>query len=382
MGITKIFLLIIFIFNFSKEISSNDFNYIEPNKILKGSTIDFRIEFNEGIERWDNSTSIKIGDNNIPLENCHRERNKDDKDDGTGSYVIYIIRCNNILLDGDNTEISYGGVVQTGPNLNISFYDEFSVESIDNINLIKDSNEYFYIKTDIVININKYTVKLGNYVVNCSYSHQYYYSSCDVKIEKEGSYTLTIDGKEIKLDEGTENERIASITIYEYKITELPTFSVDSIEASESLSFSLKMLHNEIADRISFHIGNYYFSCSSDSNDEQNNNVICWATLNLKNKAKEKETQYLYYYDPIEQTDIKTNISIVVTAPKTLKIKWYSVNNYRYSDRIYKDVKSTINFYTNLNYLFDKNKDKIKIGNNELFQCNRFRKYLLLWNIH
>ena len=43
------------------------------------------------------------------------------------------------------------------------------------------------------------------------------------------------------------------------------------------------------------------------------------------------ETQYLYYYDPIEQTDIKTNISIVVTAPKTLKIKWYSVNNYRYS---------------------------------------------------
>ena len=267
MGITKIFLLIIFIFNFSKEISSNDFNYIEPNKILKGSTINFRIVFNEGIERWDNSTSIKICDNNIPLENCYRDRNKDDKDDGTGSYVIYIIRCNNILLDGDNTEISYGGVVQTGPNLNINFYNKFSIESVSNIYLIKDSYDYFYIYTDIAINIDKYTVKLGNYVANC-YSYDYS-SSCNVKIEKEGSYTLTIDGKEIKLDEGTENERIASITVYEYKITELPTFPVDSIEASESLSFSLKMLHNEIADRISFHIGNYYFSCSSDSNDNK-----------------------------------------------------------------------------------------------------------------
>ena len=95
MRITKIFLLIIFIFNFSKEISDYDFNYIYPNEILKGSTIDFTIYFNEGIERWDNSTAIKIGDNNIPLENCQRERNKDDKDDGTGSYVIYYIECYN-----------------------------------------------------------------------------------------------------------------------------------------------------------------------------------------------------------------------------------------------------------------------------------------------
>ena len=372
MGITKIFLLIIFIFNFSKEISSNDFNYIEPNKILKGSTIDFRIVFNEGIERWDNSTAIKIGDNNIPLENCYRDRNKDDKDDGTGSYVIYIIRCNNILLDGDNTEISYGGVVQTGPNLNISFYNKFSIESVSNIYLIKDSYDYFYIYTDIAINIDKYTVKLGNYVVNCSYSHQYYYSSCDVKIEKEGSYTLTIDGKEIKLDEGTENERIASIYVYEYKITELPTFPVDSIEASESLSFSLKMLHNELAYRYSFYIGNNYISCSSNSDDDDDhNNVNCWATLYLKNKAKEKEIQYFYYYDPIEQTNIKSNISIVVTAPKTLKINSYYISNYRYSNCIFKDVKTRIRLDTNLNYLFDKNKDKIKIGNNELFQCNR-----------
>ena len=95
MRITKIFLLIVFIFNFSKEISSNDFNYIEPNKILKGSTINFRIVFNEGIERWDNSTAIKIGDNNIPLENCRRDRYKDENFDGTGSYVIYYIECYN-----------------------------------------------------------------------------------------------------------------------------------------------------------------------------------------------------------------------------------------------------------------------------------------------
>ena len=229
MRITKIFLLIIFIFNFSKEISSNDFDSIYPNRILKGSRIAFTIYFNEGIERWDNSTAIKIGDNNIPLENCYRDRNKYDKDDGTGSYVIYMIRCYNILLDGDNTEISYGGVVQTGPNLNISFYDEISINHINKYYLAKDANETFYIYTDIAINIDKYTVKLGNYVANC-YSYDYY-SNCDVKIEKEGSYTLTIDGKEIKLDEGTENERIASITVYEFKITELPTFSVDSIEA-------------------------------------------------------------------------------------------------------------------------------------------------------
>ena len=147
MRITKIFLLIIFIFNFSKEISSNDFNYIYPNKILKGSIINFTISFNEGIDRWDNTTTIKIGDNNIPLENCHRERNKDDKDDGTGSYIIYIIYCQDVLLDGDNTEISYGGVVQTGPNLNISFYDEISINHINKYYIAKDANETFYIYT-------------------------------------------------------------------------------------------------------------------------------------------------------------------------------------------------------------------------------------------
>ena len=63
--------LFFYFFNFSKEISSNDFNYIYPNRILKGSIIDFSIYFKEGIEKVDNSTSIKIGDNNIPLEKCY-----------------------------------------------------------------------------------------------------------------------------------------------------------------------------------------------------------------------------------------------------------------------------------------------------------------------
>ncbi len=339
MRITKIFLLIIFIFNFSKEISSNDFDYIIPNKILKGSIIEFQIYFNEGIERWDNSTAIKIGDNNIPLENCQRDRIKDDKDDGTGSYIIYRIYCHDILLDGDNTEISYGGVVQTGPNLNISFYDEISINYINKYYLVKDANEYFFINSKVAFNTNKKPVKLGNYVANCSYSYDYYLN-CYIKIEKEGTYTLTFDDKEIKFDEESGNEGIASITVYEYKITELPTFPVDSIEASETLRFSLKMLHNKLVNtyKYFFYIGNNYIYCYYNSDDD--NNVSCEDTLSLKNKAKEKETQYFYYYDPIEQTNIKTNISIVVTAPKTLKINMCRIQNYRYSNCIFKRCKN------------------------------------------
>ena len=60
MGITKIFLLIIFIFNFSKEISSNDFNHINPNEILKGSIIDFEIEFNKCWKKLNPKISILI----------------------------------------------------------------------------------------------------------------------------------------------------------------------------------------------------------------------------------------------------------------------------------------------------------------------------------
>ncbi len=369
MKFIKLIFLFFFIINFSKEITSNDFNYIYPNKILKGVLIDFEIELNEGIEEWDNSIPIKIGDNNIPLEKCNSGYYSYYTDDNI-SHEINKIKCYKIILNGDNTEISYGGIVQTGTNLNISFFDEFSIINISNEYLLKDKYEYIYIKTNVAAGLNYRAVKLGNYVPNCdSYD---YYLHCNVKLENEGTYTLTIDGKEYKLDEGTKNERIASITVYEYKIIELPTFSVDSIETSEILSFSLKIKHNKFVGRYPFYIGNNVnIYCYSDWIDDNHNNVNCWVTLYLKNKAKEKETQYFYYYDPIKQTNITTNISIVVTAPKTLKIKGYSVYNYGNSDRIFKDVKSKIEFRTNLNYLFDKNKDKIKIGNNELFQCNR-----------
>jgi hypothetical protein len=73
MKFIKLIFLFFFIINFSKEITSNDFNYIYPNKILKGVLIDFEIELNEGIEEWDNSIPIKIGDNNINLEKCNSD---------------------------------------------------------------------------------------------------------------------------------------------------------------------------------------------------------------------------------------------------------------------------------------------------------------------
>ena len=236
MKFIKLIFLFFFIINFSKEITSYDFNYIYPNKILKGVLIDFEIELNEGIEEWDNSIPIKIGDNNIPLEKCNSGSYSYYTDDNI-SHEIYKIKCYEIILNGDNTEISYGGIVQTGTNLNISFFDEFSIINISNEYLLKDKYEYIYIKTNVAAGLKYRAVKLGNYVPNCdSYD---YYLHCYIKIEKEGTYTLTIDGKEYKLDEGTKNERIASITVYEYKIIELPTFSVDSIETSEKLSFSL-----------------------------------------------------------------------------------------------------------------------------------------------
>lgn len=229
----KLFLFFFFI-NFSNEISSNDFDYIQPNKILKGSIIDLEIYLNEGIEKWDNSKSIKIGDNNIPLENCY----------SYSSSYYNSIYCDDILLEDDNTEISYGSIVQTGNNLDISFFDEFFIINLDKY-LIKDTKQKFYIDTDIAVGFNHRTVKLGNYIVNCSSSY-YYYTYCYVKIEEEGTFTLTIDGKEYKLNEGTENERIASITIYEYKIIEFPTFPVNSIEESEELNFCFTMKHYEI----------------------------------------------------------------------------------------------------------------------------------------
>ncbi len=73
MKFIKVIFLFFFIINFSKEISSNDFNYFYPNEILKGSIIDFEIEFNKEIEEWDNSIPIKIGDNNINLEKCNSD---------------------------------------------------------------------------------------------------------------------------------------------------------------------------------------------------------------------------------------------------------------------------------------------------------------------
>ena len=111
-------------------------------------------------------------------------------------HMSYIIL--NVITH--NTEISYGGVVQTGPNLNISFYDEFSLESISNkYLLIKDVNEIFYIYTDIAINIDKYIVKLGNFVANCYSNFLSSTLTCNAKIDNEGTYSLTIDGKEFKL---------------------------------------------------------------------------------------------------------------------------------------------------------------------------------------
>ena len=148
MKFIKLIFLFFFIINFSKEISSNDFNHINPNEILKGSIIDFEIEFNKEIEEWNNSIPIKIGDNNISLEKCNSDSYTYHREDEE-SYVVYVIKCKDILLDGDNTEISYGGIVQTGTNLNISFFDEFSINYISNEYLIKDKNEYFYINSKI-----------------------------------------------------------------------------------------------------------------------------------------------------------------------------------------------------------------------------------------
>ncbi len=368
MKFIKVIFLFFFIINFSKEISSNDFNYFYPNEILKGSIIDFEIEFNEGILEWNNSIPIKIGDNNINLEKCNSD-SKTYVREVEESYIVNVIKCKDILLDGDNTEISYGGVVQTGTNLNISFFDEFSINYISEEYLVDNKYEYFYINLNIEAGLKYRTVKLGNYVANCS-SSGYYYVDCYIKIDEIGTYTLTIDGKEYKLNEGTENERIASINVCEFKITELPIFPVNSIEDSETLTFYFKMLHNEIADRFNFKIGSNSFYCYS-SNDEKNN-VKCEPRIYLQNRGKEKEIQYFYYYDYKNEKYIQTNASIIVTGSKTLKIYYYYIryNDY-YADYIFRDVKTKIEFSSNLNTLFDKNKDKIKIGNNELFQCNR-----------
>ena len=100
MEIINLIILIFLIFNLSIEISSDDFYYIEPNTFLKGSKVNIVIYFNEQAEIWNNSTSIKIGDNIIPLENCHNGRNKED----FSSNLIYGIYCNDIILDGNNTE--------------------------------------------------------------------------------------------------------------------------------------------------------------------------------------------------------------------------------------------------------------------------------------
>ena len=133
------------------------------------------------------------------------------------------------------------------------------------------------------------------------------------------------------------------------------------------------MLHNEIAQRYSFYIGNFisntYFSCYINEKSD----VECSSYIYLINRGKEKEIQYFYYYDPKNEKNIQSNVSIVVTAPKTLKINYYYIYNNNYYSTYYfiKDVKAKIEFNTNLNTLFNKTRDKIKIGNNELLQCNR-----------
>ena len=95
MKFIKVIFLIFFIINFSKEISSNDFNYFYPNEIFKGSIIDFEIELNEGIEEWNNSIPIKIGDNNISLEKCNSDSYTYHREDEE-SYVVYMIKCKDI----------------------------------------------------------------------------------------------------------------------------------------------------------------------------------------------------------------------------------------------------------------------------------------------
>ena len=60
------------------------------------------IYFTKGIERGDNSTSIKIGDNNIPLEKCYYYYYQNENT----TYFINRVECHDILLVGNNTEIS------------------------------------------------------------------------------------------------------------------------------------------------------------------------------------------------------------------------------------------------------------------------------------
>ena len=240
MALTNLIILFFFFINLSKEISSNDFYQIQPDTFLKGSKVNFIIYFNENAKIWDTSTSIKIGDNNIPLKNCHKGSNIEE---GTDLELIFGIYCYDILLEGDNTEIIYGGIVQTENNLKISFVDEYTIIDISKY-LSKDSYDQFIIDSNIAAGLKYRTVKLGNYIADCNASI-YDYTICYVKIKEEGIYKLTIDGEEYKFNKGTENERIATITVYEYKITEFPTFSVDSIVTSEEITFSFKMLYNE-----------------------------------------------------------------------------------------------------------------------------------------
>ena len=368
MEIINLIILIFLIFNLSIEISSDDFYYIEPNTFLKGSKVNIVIHFNEQAEIWNNSTSIKIGDNIIPLENCHNGRNKEDY----SSNLIHGIYCNDIILDGDNTEIIYGGVVQTSYSLELFFVDEYSIYRISNY-LSKDSYEEFKIYSNIAAGLKYRLVKLGNYVANCNSSIEYY-TNCYVKIEEEGNYTLTIDGKEYKINEGTSIERSLIVTVLEYKITELPILA-DSIDNSEELTFTFKMLNNDLVKQYSFFIGNNEFFCDLvyDSNNIKIENIVkCKTYIYLKNPSKDKEIQYFYYYEPKNQKYVKTDVSIVVKTPKILKIIYYSTDFF-YNDNYYliENVKSTIILHTNLNTLFNQNKDKIKIGNNELFQCNK-----------
>ena len=368
MEIINLIILIFLIFNLSIEISSDDFYYIEPNTFLKGSKVNIVIYFNEQAEIWNNSTSIKIGDNIIPLENCHNGRNKED----FSSNLIYGIYCNDIILDGNNTEIIYGGVVQTSYRLELFFVDEYSIDRISNY-LSKDSYDEFTIYSNIAAGLKYRLVKLGNYVADCNSSIEYY-TNCYVKIEEEGNYTLTIDGKEYKINEGTTIESSLIVTVLEYKITELPILA-DSIDNSETLTFTFKMLNNDLVKKYLFFIGNNEFFCDLvyDSNSIKIENIVkCETIIYLKNPSKDKEIQYFYYYEPKNQKYVKTDVSIVVKTPKILKILGYSTDFF-YNDNYYliKNVKSTIIFNVNLNTLFNQNKDKIKIGNNELFQCNK-----------
>ena len=252
------------------------------------------------------------------------------------------------------------------------FVDEYSIYNISNY-LTKDSYEEFKISSNIAADLKYRIVKLGNYVADCNSSIEYY-TNCYVKIEEEGNYTLTIDGKEYKINEGTSIERSLIVTVLEYKITELPILA-DSIDNSEELTFTFKMLNNDLVNKYLFFIGNNEFFCDLvyDSNSIKIENIVkCKTIIYLKNPSKDKEIQYFYYYEPKNQKYVKTDVSIIVKTPKTLKIKSFSTN-FCYNGGCYliKNVKSTIIFDTNLNTLFNQNKDKIKIGNNELFQCNK-----------